>query len=406
MHFPWLKSLSAVLAAAFLFTNADARSWTDKKGRTIDADFVSTDGTNVTLKLTKTGKTATVPIDSLSPKDVAFVNEQETQEPVDSADVVDMPDRWPEKVPGPKNFRLKEENAKDKNRSTYVYKTANFRFTSQKPLDEKAQEAIGRLYEGTFAAVKRMPLPIPRVKSKRRPGQELKALLTPDMASYYAAGGPQGSVGVFRSAMAQTNKRLTEKDVQDDMTIVPFTALGISPDGKLLDDKIDSHTLAHEITHQLTCLCNFRNSIWINEGMSEYVGYVPYDGNEFDFTGAFKNIREAALLYEQHGKWTLPFTIEEFIDMSQDTFYGKGSTDPNYGHRNYTLAAMLVAYHFHLDDRYGLRNFTNYMNALQRGTAPDKCKKTLLGKRKNFKQLQDDFSAAWKEKGVNIQFKE
>ena len=46
------------------------------------------------------------------------------------------------------------------------------------------------------------------------------------------------------------------------------------------------------------------------------------------------------------------------------------------------------------------------MNALQRGTAPDKCKKTLLGKRKNFKQLQDDFSAAWKEKGVNIQFKE
>lgn len=373
---------------------AEPRMWTRADGKTVSAEFVSLEGERVTLRL-ENGRTFVVPLAQLSEDDRSFIEKE----------AVHMGKTWPDKVPGPDNFRLKEERSRKKrvggNASESVYVTNNFRFTSPVPLDEEACDAIGRLYEGTLCAVRAMPLPFPRADKRSRSSKDkLDAVLARDMESYYALGGPEGSAGVFSYRMADKKGKIREDDIRGDRTIVPFPSLGIDAQGKLSKGIPDTHVLVHEITHQLTCGV-LSKSTWANEGMSEYVGYTPYDGEFFDFSGAFRRIADAGARYS--GRWNLPFSLERFFDFTQDEFYCRsGPTAKEHPHRNYTLAAMVLAFYFHLDGERGIKAFDAFARALPKD--PAKAKKALLGGRKNFRELEADFVAAWADRGVEVNF--
>lgn len=376
---------------------AESRTWTRDDGKTLNAEFVELKNTTVRLRLSNR-KVIEIPLNRLSAADKAFIEGENAPE-------VHMARAWPEKVPGPRNFRLKKEvqRKKDADSSNHVYVTNNFRFTSQVELDEEACDAIGRLYEGALCAVREMPLPFPRADKKSRGKKDkLDALLTRDMAAYYAAGGPQGSAGVFRYSMSGSGKRkIREDDILNDMTIVPLPNLGISSEGKLVGKIPDTHVLVHEITHQLTCGV-VSKAIWANEGMSEYVAYTPYDGTYFDFTGAFNKIANAGKMYFQSGSAPLPYDLETFFDFNQSQFYGQSPPAVGHPHRNYTLAAMMLGFYFHLDGERGVKAFRTYITHLQKN--PEKAKRHLLAGRKSFKELQDDVAEAWSKHGLTIRF--
>ncbi|MCX6866310.1 MAG: SHD1 domain-containing protein, partial [Verrucomicrobia bacterium] len=136
-----------------------ARTWTSKDGKTISADLVSFVGNTVTLQLSN-GQQVPVAMEKLCPDDIAFLKRKADLE--DSG--IDNPDKWPEIIPGPKDFKLKEVKARKDNAGKTIYQTKHFKFVCDTPLADDAQEAVGKLYECTWTAIRAMPLPITRVR--------------------------------------------------------------------------------------------------------------------------------------------------------------------------------------------------------------------------------------------------
>lgn len=69
-----MKKLLFALALTLL--PATARTWTSNDGKALEADFVSATETQVTLKLTKTGREVTIFLSRLSEADQTFVKEE------------------------------------------------------------------------------------------------------------------------------------------------------------------------------------------------------------------------------------------------------------------------------------------------------------------------------------------
>ena len=72
-----------------------ARTWTAKDGRTLEAEFVSATDTDVTLKRGNDGVEFTLPLMRLSAADQAFVKEQATAKPAEPAEKMDDADKKP-----------------------------------------------------------------------------------------------------------------------------------------------------------------------------------------------------------------------------------------------------------------------------------------------------------------------
>ena len=66
---------TALISSLILFSiasNLDARTWTSADNKTIEAEFISADSANVTIKRTD-GRTFTLPLSKLSQADQDFV---------------------------------------------------------------------------------------------------------------------------------------------------------------------------------------------------------------------------------------------------------------------------------------------------------------------------------------------
>jgi len=318
----------------------------------------------------------------------------------------DSPDRWPTQVPAPRNMRLKEVKAKKGDEGKFFYETNNFSFKSEVQLSEDAQESIGSLFECAFAANRAIArvLPLVRAKSNRTFRRKLKATLFADNASYLASGASEGSSGYFTysfSRKSSNNRRkvkLKEKMIRNDSVMIPLSSIGISAEGELESKTVNSHTLVHEITHQCTCLNQL--SIWANEGISEYVAYVPYDGKILDFDGCFKIIIAGAK--RRQPVLNFPFSLEEFFMMDQQEFYKHMQS----GSDTYYLSVLCVSYFIHLQERIGVKNFKAYLSRLYKGYSYEKSLPYLYGRKRDRSILQKDFIKSWKEFGINIQLKE
>ncbi len=308
------------------------------------------------------------------------------------------PDRWPTQVPGPKNTRLRALSEKD---DVFRYQTINFQFTSEVELSEEAQESVGRLFETSYAAIYAMSkaLPIERATRKRKSKNKFRAELYKTQASYVAAGGPQGSAGVFTHRSRTVKGKKKESDIVEDKVMVPFDSMAIAADGSMSGGDIDSHTLAHEIMHQFTCLNNL--PVWANEGFSEYVGYLPYGDGVLDFVKNFEGI-------VVHGKRRMgrdgeglkfPFTLEEFFLMTKDEMY------EYMGNRvdTYYLSVMCVTYFVHMGDEAGVRAFKAYLKELLKGKKNDKkTLRKLYARLRTGEAVQKDFVESWAKQGVKV----
>ena len=311
---------------------------------------------------------------------------------------VKSPGDWPRSVSVPKDTEV-QEMAGCAPGAGFTYVSNNFAFVSSQKLQPEAQKTVARLCECAYAACKAIAevLPVPR-SSADRGEKKFIVELQPGMEEYYAAGGPTNSAGVFLGAYRKTGGPLKEADIAIDKVMIPFPSLGIGRSGKVEREDIDTHALVHELTHQQFLLNAL--PIWANEGWAEYVGYVPYVGEDLDFDRGFSLILHAAKQRAERGALDFDFKLEDFFTMNQQTMYGYMPQ----GKDTYMLSVMTVAFFVHLDGKKGVDAMKAYLQALLDGKSPEDAAQELIKPHRTAARLQQDFIRAWKSKKVKVSF--
>ena len=230
----------------------------------------------------------------------------------------------------------------------------------------------------------------------RIPADKLPDLLKPGTAPQPAPapapqprGVPYIPMAGAGNAPATDPEPLEEKQIHDDYVLVPFDALGMDENGRIVTDDIKTHTLVHELTHQNFALN--RLSAWADEGWAEYVGYVPYVGEDLDFDRCFAVILREVQKFSQEGGLRFSFDLEKFLRMPQQDMYqcmGRGQN-------SYLLSTMLVAFFVHQDGNRGVEAMRDYMQALRDGKSKDEAVDSLIAPYKSAENLQKAFLKAW-----------
>ncbi len=323
------------------------------------------------------------------------------------------PVKWPMRFTVPMSSHLETAPKRNDKSELLIYETENFIFYSPVHLQRKARERLARIFECGLAANLALSdlLPIRRMHIIKEAIEEeeaalkadenfvskrpkMKALLFKTMEDYYAAGATPGSAGVYRYGFTHKND---ESGLKQDEVLVPLPSMGILPDGKVEERTVDSHVLVHELTHQCTVLNTM--PIWINEALSEYVGYISTKSYSLNFSTTPKRIQDA-------GKNTpsdstkYPFSLHDFFTMSQASF-GKHMSN---GTNTYLLAAVSATYFLDLNGKDGRERLVAYMTALNEGTPNEEALELLLEPKQDFEDLQKDFIKRAKKLKVKIEF--
>lgn len=311
------------------------------------------------------------------------------------------PGGWPTRVPVPDDTTLKEA---PKQGNFFVYETNNYIFFTPVALDPNACDTVGRLFECAYEANKAVGevLPVPRTEEDRT-GKKYRVELWPTKQQYIQNGGPASSSGVFTFAARRIPGKPTVINAQTlatDKVMVPFSSLGLGTNGQVVSNDIETHTLVHELTHQNFVYNNL--PIWCNEGWAEYVGYVPYVGEDLEFTRCFGVILNKAVTQASHGALSFDFALEDFLTMSQEQMYSYMSG----GKDTYTLATMIITFYVHMSGKKGVDAIKAYMQAMLDGETQEEAKAHLIKPFKNAKSLQKEFIKAWKRKKVDVSFAE
>lgn len=311
---------------------------------------------------------------------------------------VKTPGDWPRKVSVPKETTLQELPVED-GRSGVMYESNNYRYYSPGKLTHDAQKTLSRLCECAQAANRAIGsvLPVPRATAERG-DKKFVVILQPSRQDYLAAGGPRNSAGVFMGRLRAGKNPPREEDIMMDCVMIPYESLGLNRAGAVQNADIDTHALVHELTHQQFLLNNL--PIWANEGWAEYVGYVPYVGEDLDFERGFSLILHTAIKRASVDALDFDFKLEDFLTMDQQTMYGYMEQRKD----TYTLAAMAVAFFVHLDGKRGVEAMKAYLQAILDGKSAEEARDVLIEPYYSAARLQQTFTRAWRGKKVKVSF--
>lgn len=358
MKFP-ISSLSLCSGLLLVsFSLLEARTWTDVKGRKIEAEIVS--------------KTE----DSI--KALRKVNEAEIEE------YFNMP--WPRLVFADVSMDVEEAARMS---SSYVYRSPNYEFISDVKLKKSVVKRFAVLFEATRIYVQQIPYA--SLKAHKE-GVRHKIMLFETDESYRRAGGLEGSAGVY----------ILSKDV----IMVPFESLGLvkrSSSWSVDYDKTNK-TLPHEITHQLMDREYFAPGAigWFSEGIAEYVAATPYRSGKFMVNKVQSAIKQYVTHFAKDGRGRNLGTeinapdLEEFMMISYREFIANSNF-------NYGLGALLVTYFNHYDGKGDAKNMKNFLRALKEGKKGLEAIEALRAGR-TFDELEADITKGWRKRGVKINF--
>lgn len=392
---PCLLIVSLVLSG---LASAEPRDWKDRQGRKVTAEFVSYDGTKVTLKL-PSGKTTALPVSKLSDEDKQFLDGMKEQTPGETSagegviDPENFDAPWPGDVKTVEDFQVQViKEGPDE----FIYESPHFRFICTARLGVQLIKNVGRLFEATYDANKALPI---ANKPTRIEGIKFPIYLYEKKEDYIAAGGPPDSAGVQMSS-SNPNEPFGK-------ILVPAESVGIKLVGKNFrtDREGDVKTLVHEITHQLMGR-EVKQASWFIEGTAEYVGMTPYSPGRFNFKGTREGIKAGVTAYGKEKKRgralgkeiNIPYTLEEYMNMPYSEFTGFNAN------MNYGIAPLIIYYFYHGDGEGDGAKIKKYIKDLQSGTPEKDAQKILLDNR-SWKELETSICKFWRSKGITLEFK-
>ena len=395
-----LRNFTPFVAAVSVLASLDARTWTDVQGRKIEAEFVSSTATDVTLKLA-TGKDATLPLNRLSQEDLAYIRESAGEggnkdgkpapkTPEKEGDGLNFNDPWPQTIRFSEDPQI-QVVAEDKEQKRFIYESAHYRFVCDVRLSQQVVKGFAVMFESTYQYCRALPLAISG--GSKTDGKYL-ILLFETKEQYVEAGGPPTSAGVYMPGR--------------NTVMVPLTSLGVRPVGSsyMLDRDKANGTLVHEITHQLTPGPYYSRGAmgWFSEGLAEYVTATPYRSGVFKVKSNFDDIVAYATGYGKDdtrgralGEKISAPALKDFMLMSYGNFTGPRA---NF---NYGFGLILTTYFLHLDGNGDAARAKKFLQALRAGKSGQEAIDVLLDGR-SYEEMQDAISKAWKRKRVEIEW--
>lgn len=380
---------AGALCALALMTAAEARTWTNAQGKTLEADFVKLDGAKVVLKLSN-GQTRSIVLAQLSQADKDFVATQgkETAS-ADPADNYHQP--WPKTVKMTDTFKVETITEEKGN---YVYETPHYRFICDAKLGAGLIKQLGVLFEATHLANRTLPI---GNSPAHDDSAKFPAYLYEHFDTYVENGGKEGTAGIFLGSSRPGDRG---------KILVPFKSLGVQTFGSTytIDRKKEPSTLIHELTHQLMTY-RAKQSSWFCEGSAEYVANTPYAGGRFNFSSNKNSIVERVTAYGKKNtggralgeEFDAP-SLEAYMNMPYEQFTGSQAN------LNYGLAALMAYYFYHMDGNGDAKRVKAYIKAVQSGTNEKEAQKLLLDGR-TYEELAKEIEQKWRRAGVKIHFK-
>lgn len=314
------------------------RAWKTASGVAFQATLISFDGTTAIFKMPN-GQRAPAPADKLSAEDRAYLADWVKKQPIKFI----MPD-----VAGVETAAIKTEVvSEDAAGEKFVYRTQNFEFESQGKFTQSLLREVARNFEATYELLKVLPWNIePRPPS----GSHFKARLLKSKAEYTAAGGPQNSGGVYKSA--------------DECFYVPFESIGIKESGKSYtkNEDFDSGTLVHELTHQMMHFWLDPLPQWVVEGTAEYTSNLPLKTGKFRVSSAKSGLKDYIDFLKKRavGGVPEPYPLEKLFTISNEEWNYTLASSPDVARRAYFTAYLLVYYFMHMDGKGDGQRFIRY----------------------------------------------
>ncbi len=360
-----LAILLALAGTGLVF--AEVRTWTlAESGKTVQAEYVDTDEDAVILLIK--GKEKRIKLSKLSEEDQEYVKglAEGGRHSVNK----NFTDRWPGSTIMEDKLRAKMVR-ENEDTGEFIYETTHFRFISPAQLSLQTVSEMGRVFEGTYTACRSIPLNFPcrRFNANKEieegesgedaeEQEKMMARLFLTRADYEKAVGPghSGSAGVFKG---------TE-------ILVPFESLGIVKKGrsyaKAPGKKLDTDTLIHELTHQMSLLgVTYDVPIWFAEGMAEYVRLATYKNGRFSFKGVKKNIIPYIVggpgtTGRQLGRKIDAPRLEQVLNQSIREFQSAQGEQIQF---NYGFSTLVAYYFIHLDGKGDAARLKRWMRDLQ-----------------------------------------
>ena len=320
---------AVVLAAAQLPTLTPPRAWKTAEGQPFQASVVSFDGTTVVFRLAN-GTQAQLAEIKLGDADRAWLVEWQKKQPIK----ITMPE-----TVGVEPAQIKAEVvSEDAKEEKYVYRTTHFEFESQGKFSQALLREVARNFEATFELLKVLPWGI---EPKPASGEYFHARLFKDKEAYMAGGGLPGSGGVYQS--------------REEMFKVPFDSIGVKLVGKSYakDDTFETHTMVHELTHQMMHFWMDLLPQWIVEGTAEYTGTLPLKTGHFRVSAAKNGLKDYIDFLKKRTVDGVPepYPLEKLFPITNEEWNAVLAQNPRAAHQLYFTSYLLVYYFMHLDNK-------------------------------------------------------
>jgi hypothetical protein len=375
----WIVTAGISLLVAI---SGEAKLWTDRLGRTFEAEFVRVDGAQVILKLPN-DRVFGLPLSDLNEKDRNGLQGLEALKPsmVVSANFTSV---WPKEVrlDGAVICKTVKE---DPATNSYIYESPNYRFTCDARVTDDALRNFSVMFETTRKYAKALPL---GMAGKEREGK-LDIYLFATMQGYLRAGGMYGSAGCYCRGVV----------------FVPMESLGLRRGGTGfgLDSRGDNAVLVHELTHQLTPDIYLQPGVsgWFGEGLAEYLSSTPYTWGFFrpDSVGLAAKAYIASDTGRGLGTKLQIAKLRDFMLQPYQSFAGG---DANF---NYSIGLLLTHYFIHMEGGGKSTRLIQFLKGLQNGAKGEAALAPLLGGG-SYEKLEGEIRAAWGKLGVEIKFGE
>lgn len=332
-------ALAPALLHAQLAPTEPVRGWKTAEGSAFQAAIASFDGTTAIFRMPN-GSRAQAPVAKLSAEDQQFLADWVKKQPIKFT----LPETVGVEPSAIRAEIVSEDAANDK----FVYRTTHFEFDSQGKFTQALLRDVGRNFEATYELVKALPWGIE--PQPENDGQYFHAKLFLNRANYLEAGGPQNSGGVYMSSKA--------------VFMVPFESIGLKVVGKSYakDDNYESHTLVHELTHQMMHSSLGTLPQWVVEGTAEYTGNLPLHAGKFRLAAAKTGLKDYVDFLKKRTVNGVPdpYPLEKLFTITNEEWNETMARDPRTSHQLYFTSYLLVYYFMHLDGKADGQRFVRF----------------------------------------------
>ncbi|MGJ3242007.1 MAG: hypothetical protein ACFE0O_03475 [Opitutales bacterium] len=269
-------------------------------------------------------------------------------------------EEWPTRagVSGRVAVEVVEESFGD---GRFLYQSEHFRYQADGRLSRNLVSDMAEVFEGTYAALEALPLPLRLAPAK---GRTFDTLLFGDYASFIRAGGMPGSAGTYAGARG--------------IMLVPAQSLGLTPTstGFRPGGATDYAILVHEITHQVMHPMLHYLPVWFSEGIAEVMERQPYDRGRIHFRrfDLRRHLRDTL----PHGDTLAILPPDRLYSLSNAAWNAGFGSSPA-GLRNQYFSAFLHAWYWlRLADDGDGATIHRWLAALTAGEPPVEATANLL----------------------------